>query len=369
MNAAIAELLKLRVQQFSYVEKLAGLVRAVTYERGGQKITIPVAVAVEDTLECGSAQILDMVPDERYRAIVYFEDQGMVPVPSRTKGTVWKSRLRLVCWVNTAKLDGDVNAGDRIMQQFMGVLNSGPYNVDPFIGVKHTLAGVATKGPSIFAAYTYPEGVRQYLLYPFDAFALDIETELRVKPGCEPVVGTDGVPCWTPPTIFRRRHPREFSCEELTDPTTGLTAEQLDDCLNCTGAPPDACPIAVMVNGSEITEVADACETPSLALTVEDQDGNPVAVTFSGLAIVVDMPAPTIISYVSKAAALADTTTVPTTEQVIHVIATRRFYPCDGTSTVADLVTAENYLLPVREQSQTLYTEVEGTEVKIQINT
>ena len=369
MNASIAELLKLRIQQFSYVEKLGGLVRAVTFQRQGQNITIPIGSGVEDPLECGDEQLLDLVPDERYRCIVFFEDRGLVPVTSRTRGQSWTSNLRLVCWVNTSLLGGDVNAGDAIMQQFLGAIQSGPYNIDPFVGVRHKLAGVATKGPSLFSAYTFPEGVRQYLLYPFDAFAIDIATEFRVRPGCEPVVSGTDVACWRPPSTYRRRHPREFTCEELTDPTNGLTDAQLEDCLNCSGTGPTVCPIAVTVNGSEITEVADACDTPALALTVKDQDGNPVDVTFDGLAIVVAMPAPSILAYTDKAAALADVSTVPSTAQVIHVVSTRRFYPCDGTSNVSQLVTAENYLLPVREQSETLYTTVEGTEVKIQINT
>lgn len=153
MNASIAELLKLRIQQFSYVEKLGGLVRAVTFERQGQKITIPIGSGVEDPLECGDEQLLDLVPDERYRCIVFFEDRGLVPVTSRTRGQSWTSNLRLVCWVNTSLLGGDVNAGDAIMQQFLGAIQSGLYNLDPFIGVRHKLAGVATKGPSIFLVH------------------------------------------------------------------------------------------------------------------------------------------------------------------------------------------------------------------------
>lgn len=368
MNALIALLLKDRISQFAYVDKLGGLVRSVSFERAGKTIVLPVGADVQDPLQCGDAEILDLVPDERYGVIVFFEDRGLVPIKSRTRGLSWTSSLRLVCWVNTAKLGGDANAGDKVMQQFLQAINHGPYNVDPFIGVRHRTTGVAAKGATIFGAYTFPDSSRQYLLYPFDAFALEIATEFRVKAGCEPEVSGTDVACWTPPATMRRRHPREFSCEELTDPTNGLTDAQLQDCLNCSGTAPAACPIAVTVNGAEIIEVADACDTPALALTVKDQDGNPVDVTFDGLAIVVAMPAPSILAYTDKAAALADVSTVPSTAQVIHVVSTRRFYPCDGTSNVSQLVTAENYLLPVREEAETLYTTVEGTEVKIQIN-
>lgn len=369
MNAAIAELLKLRLQGFSYVEKLAGLVRSVSFERAGKTIVLPVGADVQDPLQCGDAEILDLVPDERYGVIVFFEDRGLVPIRSRTRGLSWTSNIRLICWVNTAKLGGDMNAGDKVMQQFLQAINHGPYNVDPFIGVRHRTTGVAAKGATIFGAYTFPDSSRQHLLYPFDAFALDIATEFRVKAGCEPEVSGTDVACWTPPATMRRRHPREFTCEELTDPTNGLTEEQLDDCLNCTGGPADPCPLEVRVNGETITTIADPCDAPTLALTVEDEDGAPVTVTLSGNTIIVPAMPQAILPYANEAAALADTTTTPSDTQFVVLKDTKRTYHGDGSTSVAGLVTAGLFLLPVREEGQALITTVDGTEVKLQINT
>lgn len=364
MNAAIAELLKLRLQPFSYVEKLAGLVRAVSFERSGKVVVIPVGAGVEDPLQCGDAELLDLVPDERYGVIVFFEDRGLVPVRSRTRGLSWTSNLRMVCWVNTTKLGGDLNAGDKVMQQFLQAINHGPYNVEPFIGVRHRTTGVAAKGATIFGAYTFPESTRQYLLYPFDAFALDIATEFRVKAGCEPVVDGTDVACWTPPATMRRRHPREFSCEELTDPTNGLTAEQLDDCLNCSGGGP-CDPAQVSANGGAQFPVASGA---NLDITVEDEDGNPLSATFDGSTLTVTMPQ-AILPFDTRAAAIAETNVVPTKAQLVHVVESGRFYPGNDSSTVSALVTAERFLLPVREEAQALITTVDGTEVKLQINT
>jgi hypothetical protein len=369
MNAAIAELLKLRLQGFSYVEKLAGLVRSVSFERAGKTIVLPVGADVQAPLQCGDAEILDLVPDERYGVIVFFEDRGLVPVKSRTRGLSWTSSLRLVCWVNTAKLGGDVNAGDKVMQQFLQAINHGPYNVDPFIGVRHRTTGVAAKGATIFGAYTFPDSSRQYLLYPFDAFALEIATEFRVKAGCEPEVSGTDVACWTPPATMRRRHPRDFSCEELTDPTNGLTAEQLDDCLNCSGGPADPCPLEVRVNGETITTIADPCDAPTMALTVEDEEGAPVTVTLSGNTIIVPAMPQAILPFDTRADAIAETSAVPTKAQLVHVVESGRFYPGNGTDHVSALVAAERFLLPVREEGQALITTVDGTEVKLQINT
>lgn len=236
MNALLALLLKDRISAFTYVDRLAGMVRSVSREQaGGETITIPVAIGVEDPLACGDSTVLDLVPDERYACMVYFEDKGLRAVKTRTRGTSFESRMRLVCWVNTAKLNGDAYAGDRILQQFIASFPSGLYNDGPFIGVRHTVEAVPERGKALFSAYTYPEAARQYLLYPFDAFAIDLITTLRVKPGCEEEVTAADAACWAPPANRRRRNPSEFSCDELNAPITGLTDVQKECIEGCGG--------------------------------------------------------------------------------------------------------------------------------------
>lgn len=255
MNARIAALMKDRISQFTYVDKLAGLVRAITYERNGERITVPVCDDVDDQLACGDTAMRDMVPDAAYQAIVYFEDRGLQSIQSRTRGLSYRSSLRLVCWINTAKFGSYSEAGSKVMQQFIGAIDDGPYTSSPFLGIRHRVEGVPQRGPGLFSPYTYPESARQYLLYPYDAFALDITTELRIIPGCEDQVTLGNDECWTPPTQRRRRFPREFSCEELNDAATGLTDEQKEDCLDCEGGTecPEPCDVVVtLVNDAQL---------------------------------------------------------------------------------------------------------------------
>ena len=249
MNARIAAILKDRVSEYTYVDRLAGMVRTVKYERNGSVIIIPVATDAEADLACDDSQVQDMVPDERYGCMVYFEDRGVTRIQSRTRGVSFVSRLRLVCWVNTQKFGNDPEAASKILSQFVGTMEHGPYNSGPFVGVRHRVEGIPQSGHGIFSAYTYPEATRQHLMPPFDAFAIDIATEVRIKPGCQDEVTTEDDACWTPPTTRRRRNPKDFTCEELQDPDTGLTAEQLGpECLDCAGT--GECP-ATTVNGEE----------------------------------------------------------------------------------------------------------------------
>lgn len=107
------------------------------------------------------------------------------------------------------------------------------------------------------------------------------------------------------------------------------------------------------------------------AVEVVDQDGNPVG-SLNGdgkWEVNVSSSDPMILPYADESAALAATGVTPTTSQVVHVVANKRFYPGDGSSTVAQLVTAQQFLLPVTMPgSGALIAEVDGSDVKIQLN-
>lgn len=369
MNAAIAELLRDRIAAFTYVDKIAGLVRPITYQRPAPdgktaNITIPVGIDVVDPLECSEDTQLALVPNEAYGVIVYFEDRG-VGIGERQGRATRVSHLRLVCWVNTSKLNGNNYAGDTIAQEFEGALNGAIYNSDAFIGIRHKVEGFPAKGPGLFSQYTYPEGVRQYLMWPFDAFAIDIATEYMPNPACVVPIDPTDVNCWTPPVTRRRRNPKDFTCEELTDPDTGLTAEQLGpDCLDCAGGGP-CDPATVNING---VEVATPASGATADIDVVDQDGNPIGSLVSGQWVVtIPEEVDNILPYANRAAALADTATIPNTNQFVVVTDTGRTYIGNGASTVDVLVAnPQVMLLPVREDGG-LFVTVEGTEYKLVI--
>ena len=203
MNATIAEILKGRLEDILWIGRLAGLVRPVTYERNGGTITIPVAVSVQDRSGCAASdELREMVPDDQYGAMVYFEDQGATRSQSRTRGVHFVSSVRLVCWVNVSRLGGDMLAADHVMTKLIHALTAGPYNLGNLQGIRHRAQAAPARGAALFAAYNYPNSSRQYLMPPFDAFAIDINTEYRLMPGCEEDVELEDVGCWSPPVVL-----------------------------------------------------------------------------------------------------------------------------------------------------------------------
>lgn len=199
MIARLASLLRARIEALSYVDRVAGLVRPITYEREEGKVTIPVALD-GTTPDCSPEQMQDMVPDERYACMVYFEDRGGIQrTQHRTRGISFSAKLRLVCWVNTQKFASDPMATDRIQQQMVAALQTMPYNWGTLVGIREVVEGIPQRGSGLFSAYTYPESARQYLMAPFDAFAIDIAVEFRLSKGCDPDVELQDDACWSPP--------------------------------------------------------------------------------------------------------------------------------------------------------------------------
>lgn len=231
MNQTIAEVLKGRIDGFTWIGRLAGLVRPITYTRAGTKVTIPVAASVIDRSGCEASDALrEMVPDEGYGAMAYFEDGGITSERSRTRGISWTSRLRLVVWVNTSKLGGDLLVPDLAAQNLVHAMTHGPYNTDSLIGVRHSATGMPVRGAGLFSQYTYPESARQYLLHPFDAFAIDIETRFRIRDGCEEDVVAEDIACWTPSVVISPPGPAS-DCRTLRvcgTPTDGQVPTWVD---------------------------------------------------------------------------------------------------------------------------------------------
>lgn len=341
MNAAIAELLRDRISAFAYVDKIAGLVRPITFQRAGKEITIPVGIDVTDPLECSEDTQLALVPDERYGVIVYFEDRG-AGVEKEDGRERLVSNLRLVCWVNTMKLNSDATAAGRIMQEFKGAMAGSFYNSAGYLRIFHKVSGYPPKGPGLFSPYTYPEGVRQYLLPPFDAFAIDIRTTYMVDASCIVPIDTTDVNCWTPPQTTRRRHPKDFTCEELTDPDTGLTDEQLGpECLDCEGG------------------------GPCSGVDILDSDGNVVAhIADRGTYTLLPM----FHRYANEAAALADNTTIPTLQQEVLIEDTGRRYPGNPPATVKSLVESMKFNPGFVETAEGLITRHTTHDYFVQLN-
>jgi hypothetical protein len=202
MNDVIAKYYMERVATLDWADVTGGLVRAVSVKKpvsGNKTITQTFPVACDITHEdCQSnPDILRLfTPNSTKKAVIYFEDKGVSSGVYNGKNR-WMSRLRLVCWMNLNRFE---NAGCSlsfyaISSMLPLIQTSNPVNYDGIIQAMYNVGiSIPAKDANIFSRYTYNE-FKQYLLHPFDYFAIDIETVFDVNPSCVPALTTKDEDC------------------------------------------------------------------------------------------------------------------------------------------------------------------------------
>jgi hypothetical protein len=196
MNQAIADIIKDHIEGLDFVDKIAGVTMPLTFDivtrdkdnnpTSVQK-TVPVACCVSAS-DCKEGAYNELMPDSAYKTVIYFEDGGVSFDKYESNWKYYKSTLRLICWINIEKI---TNSGScksevpctyaaHIIAEIVRALPAFPENHSPFDHVYSEITSQLVRSPSIFSAYTYDEKHSQYLMAPYDYFALQIETSFAV---------------------------------------------------------------------------------------------------------------------------------------------------------------------------------------------
>jgi hypothetical protein len=192
MNQAIAHIIKSEIEGLDFVDKIAGLVAPLTFDIAigdGKSVekTFPIACCVSPE-DCKEGAYNDLMPNSQYKTVIYFEDKGVTFVKSESHWKYYTSNLRLVCWINIEKL---TNSGycksevpctyaAHIITEIIRSMPEFPLNITPFHQFYSEIVSQDVRNPSIFSAYTYDEKHSQYLMAPYDYFALDITTNFAI---------------------------------------------------------------------------------------------------------------------------------------------------------------------------------------------
>jgi hypothetical protein len=184
MNNDIANYIVSLIETKPFVDKIAGVVVAASQTVENTVKIFPMACGVQHR-ECNVGKYNDLVPNSKYKSIIYFEDGGVTFGAVAKNLQAFNSRIRLVGWLNLQKL-GSTNctrASDVIIE-ILRELPKFPVNEGNFIRLKITAASEVTKNKQIFSKYTYKEEQNQYLIYPYDYFALDLTAEWFMNLDC-----------------------------------------------------------------------------------------------------------------------------------------------------------------------------------------
>lgn len=191
MNQAIADIIKGHISGLDFVDKIAGLVSTaymdVTDKNGNlvQK-AFPIACCVTAD-DCKEGAYNELMPDSSYNTVIYFEDMGVSFDKYESNWKYYTSKLRLVCWINVAKILNDTchsgtvcTRAAHIITEIIRALPEFPENHTPFHRLYSEVVSQEVRDNSIFGKYTFDEKHIQYLMYPYDYFALDIETHFSI---------------------------------------------------------------------------------------------------------------------------------------------------------------------------------------------
>lgn len=195
MNQAIADIIKSHIEGLDFVDKIAGLVRTLTFDivtkdSEGKNVPVqksfPVACCVTAD-DCKNGAYNELMPNSQYKTVIYFEDMGVTAGDIEGRYSYFTSNVRLVCWINAAKILGDTcktgtacTLSAHFISEIIRALPEFKQHHNPFNMVLSKVTSQEVSSPSIFSQYTYDEKHTQYLMYPYDYFALDIQTEFAI---------------------------------------------------------------------------------------------------------------------------------------------------------------------------------------------
>jgi hypothetical protein len=123
------------------------------------------------------------VPNTKYKSVSYFEIQEINEVDSTAHHTIFEGTVRFVCWLNLPLINQTLDPINNIPYEVLGVVPRKLSNVSPFVFCQ--VIGVDIKhNEDIFSKYSYEESETQYLMFPFDFFAVDFKLRFRVPIVC-----------------------------------------------------------------------------------------------------------------------------------------------------------------------------------------
>lgn len=189
MNTDIANIVKSKISSLPFVDQIAGLVRIATKsDNDGDRQYIksfPVSCETSQA-NCSTGKYQDLIPNSKYKSVIYFEDGGINLISRNAATFNYESKLTLVCWLNQKKL-GKTNCSVSALAvgAILKALDVSKYfNSTPYTRIQIEVDSEIIKNKDIFSKYTYDEKVTEYLLYPFDYFALNLSVKFTIPETC-----------------------------------------------------------------------------------------------------------------------------------------------------------------------------------------
>lgn len=197
-----------RLLNLPYIDKYGGVVQTIqkvipdATEAGKSIIKrIPISAVHQAPENCSltEATSIHFIPEGNLKGLLYFEDGGSVldTAKRHTGLNFYRSRLRLVVWLNQKKLSETFNIelASVAMNEMISLLCTTPANYDVFKNVTARVANIPPATSSLFSEYDYNEKETQFLMPPYDFFGIDLDVFFGIPKKCKVPFVPDAVTC------------------------------------------------------------------------------------------------------------------------------------------------------------------------------
>ncbi len=190
----VIESLRHKITAYSFIDRYGGLVRiakkAFTNDDGVYYKVFPISCDVTNEQCWDDDRYKDLVPDDRFKSISYFESAGNVTVKKDffAGRNTYKiiAPVDFVCWLNLPKL-GINDCHNSMFELMMIKLFNTEHkpNIDHLIIANFSIdiKGVSSRDEKIFSKYSHGDKYG-LLLYPFDFFKISLEISFHLDPNC-----------------------------------------------------------------------------------------------------------------------------------------------------------------------------------------
>ncbi len=179
MNVLIGKIIKDLLSPLPYFDTPAGLVQVIKKSDISDSKGVPKKFPVEVDVS-KETHLNALYPSDKIRGMFFVEDMG-----ARSEGgNDWTSDLTLVCWFCPKKISSNpesvsAHALADIANVFKPFHNDGPIS-----RLKINVVSLPQRDAAIFSKYTFDEVQTQYLMPPFDFFALKLKCSYRLSANC-----------------------------------------------------------------------------------------------------------------------------------------------------------------------------------------
>lgn len=186
MIADIGNIIIERLITLPFIDKYAGVVRVIKYKHKDGTIGLFPADCKITLDECNKGKrYLDLYPDSKKKSVIYLEDSGLRQTNKNGTVQTFNAQYNLIGWFNLPLLGvNSCSYSAAAIGSIFKRLSIAPFNEHIYQYIDIKIIGQQPKSIDPFLKYSYDETVNQFLMYPYDYFAISIEVNFRFDTRC-----------------------------------------------------------------------------------------------------------------------------------------------------------------------------------------